>query len=186
MVGNSEKSSLQYSKKLALCAVMAGLGTAALLTGGLIPVATYCAPMLAGLVLIPMRLECGKRWGWLCWAASALLAIALSADREAAFFYVFVGWYPLVKPGLDRLKNGFLRLLVKTLLFTVSTGVLYAFLCLILRIDAVVESFGGAGKIANAAFFALLIACMLLYDRALVPLTQLYRVRLRPKLRFLR
>ncbi len=186
MAGNPGKGGRKYSTKLALCAVLAGLGTTALLAGGLIPAAAYCTPLAAGLVLIPARQECGPRWGWLCWGATALLAIALSADREAAFFYVFLGWYPLLKPVLERLKNGFLRLFAKTSVFLVSAGAMYAFLCLILRLDTVVESFASEGRIANLVFFVLLIACMLLYDRALTPLSRLYCVRIRPKLHFLR
>lgn len=182
MPGDSQENRQKYNRKLAFCGVMAGLGTALLLTGGLIPGAAYCAPLLAGLMLIPVRLECGARWGWLCWAATALLALLLSADRETAFFYGFLGYYPLVKPGLDRLRSRLVRLSLKTAVFAAAITAMYAVLCLVLRLESVMEDFGAAGLLLNVVFFVLLTACMLLYDRALGPITQLYCRRIRPKL----
>ncbi|MBP3209190.1 MAG: hypothetical protein J6M64_04645 [Oscillospiraceae bacterium] len=38
------------SRPLAFCAMMAALGTMLMLTGGLIPVLTYCSPLLASFV----------------------------------------------------------------------------------------------------------------------------------------
>ena len=174
------------SRKLALCGILAGLSVVLLFAGGLIPGATYCTPLLAALVLIPVQLECGLRWGWLCWAASALLALAVGSDREAAFFYAFLGYAPLLRPAFQRLKSGLLRLIAKTAVFAAAIGAMYAMLYFLLRLDAVVEFLSASGWWLNFAFFAVLIFCMLLYDRALGPLTQLYCRRIRPKLRLYR
>ena len=39
---------------LAFCSLMAALGTALMTTGGLVPVLTYCSPLLAGVLLVPV------------------------------------------------------------------------------------------------------------------------------------
>ena len=43
------------SGPIALCGVLAALATALMLLGGIFPGATYCAPLLASLVLIPAQ-----------------------------------------------------------------------------------------------------------------------------------
>ena len=42
------------SKPIAFCAMMAALGTVIMLTGGLIPVLTYCSPLIVSFLLIPV------------------------------------------------------------------------------------------------------------------------------------
>lgn len=49
------------SAQVALCGVLAGLAAALMALGGILPAATYCAPLLASLVLIPAREECGAK-----------------------------------------------------------------------------------------------------------------------------
>ena len=52
---------------MAFCSQMAALGAALMTTGGLIPVLTYCSPLLAGVLLIPVLQEYGEKWAWLVW-----------------------------------------------------------------------------------------------------------------------
>ena len=72
---------------LAFCSLMAALGAALMLVGGVIPVMTYCSPLIAGVLLIPVLREYGGRWAWLVWLVTALLSLILSADKEAALLY---------------------------------------------------------------------------------------------------
>ena len=91
--------------RTSFCALMAALGAAFMLTGNLIPVLTYVSPMLAGMTLIPVLYEFGKKSAWMTWAVTAALAMMLCADREEAFFYLFTGFYPIIKPDLDRIVS---------------------------------------------------------------------------------
>ena len=69
------------SGPIALCGVLAALATALMLLGGIFPGATYCAPLLASLVLIPAQEECGPRAAWGLFTAAALLSLLLCADK---------------------------------------------------------------------------------------------------------
>ena len=89
---------------VAFCALMAALGTALMTTGGLIPIATYCSPLLAGILLLPVLYEFGRREGWMVWAVTAALSLILSPDKEAGSMYLFLGWYPILKPAFDRIR----------------------------------------------------------------------------------
>lgn len=183
---SNRTSSRQQSGRIAFCGLMAALSVALMLTGGLIPLATYCAPMVSGVLLLPILLEYGKKAAWTAYAAVALITLILGVDKEAAFFYLFLGYYPIIKPDVDRIRRRPLRILTKLVIFTVSVTLMYAVLGFLLHMDAVVAEFTDMGALLLIAFAVMLNLCMLLYDKLLVPLMVIYVHRLRPKLRFLR
>lgn len=167
---------------VAFCSLMAALGAVLMLTGGLVPVMTYCSPLLAGVLLIPVLREFGKKWAWLVWLVTALLSMILSADKEAALFYLFLGYYPILKQSIDKVKPKPLALVLKLLFFTAAVGAMYALIYYVLRLNVGLEELEELGKLAGAAFFVMLVVCMLIYDFALGNLAILYEYRLRPRL----
>lgn len=185
-MANNRMNSRRQSSKIAFCGLMVALSVALMLTGGLIPIATYCAPMASGLLLLPILLEYGKASSWTAYAATALIALLMGADKEAAFFYLFLGYYPIVKWEIERVRSKPLRLLVKLLVFNVSVALMYVLLGLLLNMNALIEEFTQMGAVLLAAFVVMLNACMLLYDRLLAPMVYLYVNKIAPKLRFLR
>ena len=50
------------TRRIALSGMMVALATAILLMGGVIPAATFCGPALAGLLLVPVMAEGGRRY----------------------------------------------------------------------------------------------------------------------------
>ena len=168
---------------IAFCALMAALGAALMAAGGLIPVATYCSPMIASVLLLPVMSELGEREAWLTWVVTSLLAMLLSIDREAAFLYLFVGYYPILRPYLDAVRAAPLRFLVKLLFFTLTLGLMYALILWVFQLEAVLEDFGGFSFWMSVGFFAALVAVMMIYDTALSRLHLYWLLRLRPRLR---
>lgn len=110
------------ASRIALGGVLAALAVVIMSLGGLIPVMTYVSPMLCALLLKIVLELCGVRIAWAWYGAVALLAALLSADKEAAAVFIFLGYYPIVKPKLDGLRFPWLWKLV---LFNVSVGVMY-------------------------------------------------------------
>ena len=178
--------SRRQSAKMAFCGLMVGLSAALMLAGGIIPIATYCAPMAAGLLLLPVMLEYGKKTAWTAFAAAALLSLMLDADKEAAFFYLFLGYYPIVKWALDRIKRKPLSVFAKLSLFTLATVLMYAMMGFLLGMDAVIAEFREMGAAMLALFVVIFNVCMLLYDCLIAPMAVLYVRRLKPRLSFLR
>ena len=93
------------SRVISFCAIIAALGTVIMLTGGLIPVFTYCSPIIASVLLISVLEEYGAREGWMVWAVTSALSLLIGIDKEAAFFYLFLGWYPIAKPFFDKIPS---------------------------------------------------------------------------------
>ena len=113
------------SKQMAMGGVFAALAVILMNFGGLIPVATYTTPVLCMVLLKFVLLSCGRRVAWAWYAAVSVLSMLMSPDKEAAAVFLFLGYYPILKPKLDTMKLGFLW---KGLIFNVSMVVLYSIL----------------------------------------------------------
>ena len=163
--------------RLSLSALMAALGTVLMLSSNLIPVLTYVAPMLASLTLIPVLTEFGKKYAWMTWGVTAGLALLLCADREAAFFYLFIGWYPILKPKLDGIPSRPVRILSKLALFTLVFVLLFVLLTFVMGLEDMKSE-----MLLSIVVYAMLVATMLLYDRVYERMALLYERRLRNKL----
>ena len=169
----------EQSRRMALCALMTALSAAILLLGGVVPLATFACPVLAMLCLIAPLHEYGVRTACLTYGASALLALLLVADKEMAFFYVFFGYYPAIRPLLNRIPFRRLRFAVKCALFFVSVVTMYWLLLRLFRLDAVVQEFAGYSPAMLILLVLLGAVTFLLFDRALDVLTLVYRQSLR-------
>ena len=93
---------------MALGGLLAALAVVIMGMGTLIPVATYVCPMLCTLVLQLVLKICGKRIAWAWYGAVSLLSLLMAPDKEAAAIFLALGFYPIVKPGLDRRKGKWL------------------------------------------------------------------------------
>lgn len=170
------------SKKIALVGMMCALAAVIMLMGGLIPLATFCCPLLAGLALIPVFVECGEKLAWGAYIAISLLALILCPDKEAALLFAFVGYYPILRWRLDQIRNGFLRLAAKLAVFNVAVLAMYAVSIFIFQMAAIAAEYREMGL--AMALFTLLLGnvTLVVYDVLLQRLTALYVVKFRDKL----
>lgn len=149
----------------ALAVVIMSLGT-------LIPVMTYVCPIACVLLLEAVRLTCGQRVAWAWYGAVAILGLLLSPDKEAAALFVFLGYYPLVKPRLDGKK---LSWFFKSVLFNGSVVLMYFFLLRIGGMEALAEEFRELGGIMLAVLLLLGNVTFFLLDRLLTRLRQKWK-----------
>ncbi|MGN1367336.1 MAG: hypothetical protein ACI4WX_00570, partial [Aristaeellaceae bacterium] len=177
--------SRRQSGKIAFCGLMVALSVALMLAGGIIPIATYCAPMAAAILLLPILLEYGRKTAWTAYAAVSLIVLMLGFDKEAAFFYVFLGYYPILKWDIDRMKNKRLHLPCKLLVFNGAIVLMYVMLGLLMNMTAIIEEFTQMGTVLLIVFMLTLNVCLLLYDRLLFPMVYLYANKIKPRLKFI-
>ena len=128
-------------------------------------------------------LEYGRKTAWLMYLATALVSVMLSADKESAFFYIFVGYYPILKARFDRIRPRVARAAAKAGYFALAIGAMYAFLYFVLKLDELVQEFQEAALAVNAVFYVLFAVCMLMYDFLLARFAVYYARVLRPKLK---
>lgn len=166
------------SREVALCGLLNALAVVILSFGGLIPGATYCAPLLAMAVLLPVLEEYSLPMAGAAWVSVSLLSLLFTPDRETALVYVFFGWYPLLRPRLARIPCRWARLAVKLLLCTGTILLLYG---AVLRLMGLTADLLEAGRLLRLALLALGNLVFLLLDAALERLTLLWRQKFRKR-----
>ena len=152
------------ARAVALGGVLAAAACVVMCMGGLIPVATYVCPMLCAMLLQIVLRSCGRRIAWAWYAVVAVLSLLLGPDKEAAAVFVFLGYYPIVKPKLDRLP---LDWLWKLLLIDGAGGGMYGLLIHVLGMAQIASEFQELGYAMLAVMLVLGNVTFFLLDRLL-------------------
>ena len=147
-------------RSTALGGVLAALAVVIMCLGGLIPFATFVCTMLCMLLLQFIFRQCGKRIGWAWYGVVAILSMLMGPDKEGAALFVFLGYYPLLKPELEKLPFSWLW---KGLLFNIAILLMYWLLIHLFGMAALPSEFREMGMIlllitlvlGNLTFFLL-------------------------------
>lgn len=171
------------SRRIALAGVFGALALALMLAGGVLPLATFAAPAIAGILIMPVAIEFGRKTGCLLYAAIGLLSLLLVPDREMSLIFLcFFGFYPLLKTDLERLRARAARLFTKLAVFNACVVGMYAAILFVFPIPAVAAEFAEMGVWLAGALLALGNVTFLIYDVAVARIVSLYCARLRPRL----
>lgn len=157
----SRREDVRFSvRSVALGGMMAALAMVIMCLGGMIPLATFVCPMLCMLVLQFVFRSCGARIGWAWYGAVAILSMLMGPDKEGAALFLFLGFYPLVKPKLEKLP---LSWLWKAMLFNAAILLMYTVLIHLFGMAALASEFQQMGTVmlivtlimGNVTFFLL-------------------------------
>lgn len=132
------------AKEIALGGMLAALAVVIMCLGGLIPLATFVCPMFCCLMVKLVCRLCGNRIGWAWYGAVAILSALMGPDKEGAAVFVSLGYYPIIKPKMDKLP---LKWLWKMLYFNVVILVMYAILIHLFGLAEVAEEMRELGLI---------------------------------------
>lgn len=127
---------------VALGGLLAALAVVMMNIGGLIPVATYVCPIICTMLLAVMLKLCGKRLAWAWYGAVGILSALFSPDKEAAAVFLFLGYYPILKPFFDGCR---FRWLWKGMFFNGSIMVMYWMLLRLMGLEQLTEDFRELG-----------------------------------------
>jgi len=148
------------AKAIATGGVFAAMAVVIMCLGGALHIATYVCPLLCAIILQIVLKSCGARIAWAWYVAVSLLSLLLGPDKEAAAVFLFIGYYPILKPRIDRLP---LKWLWKGLLFNAAILLMYWLLINVMGLTQVTEGFGELGTwgavilliLGNVVFFLL-------------------------------
>ena len=150
--------------KITLGGLLAAVAVVIMCLGGLIPIATYVCPMLCSVTQFVVMRFCGGRIGWAWFAVVAMLSLLLGPDKEAAMVFLAIGYYPLVKPSLERRS---FPIVWKCLLFNGTVTVAYAAMAWLLGMEEVISENMELGLIGLVVILMLGNLTFLLLDRLL-------------------
>ena len=165
---------------IALCGILGALALVCLFMGGAIPAASMACPVLASLVLIPVYLECGGKWGAIWYIAVGVLGLLLAPMKECGVLFVAFGAYPMLRKPLGRLP---LNKIWKLVYFNIVLACAYGIMLFIFPIPELQEEFRDVGKWMLVAMILIANVSFVIYDILVGRLEVFYCVRIRPKLR---
>ncbi len=149
------------------------------------PFATYALPAMASVFLMPVVIECGRRWAFTVYIAVALLALLIVPDMEARMLFVaFFGYYPILKSWAERHRR-FVEWLCKLVVFNAAVVAAYAVLSAV-GFSMEVFALPGVSVPLGVILAGFLLAgnvVFVLYDIGLSRLLPLYFSRFQPMLR---
>ena len=169
------------SSLVALGGICAALSVVIMLSTSIIPLATYIAPMLAGLALLPMKEELGKKSALISYTAVSFLSVFIVPEKESAMMFVFLfGYYPIIKEEFDKIKSRVIRFFAKIAVFNIATFIGYFIIIKLFAMNYIMDEFGtmtillATILMGNIAF--------VIYDKALVIMKAFYYYKVRKKL----
>ena len=171
------------SRKIALSGVFGSLAAVLMLMGGILPLATYVAPALAGILIVPVAIEFGIKTGYVLYAAIGLLSLFVVPDKEMSLIFVFfLGFYPLLKASIERMRSRAAQWAVKLAVFNACIVGMYGIILFLFPIGAVVEEFESMGIPFTGLLLLMGNVTFVIYDVAVARIIGLYCARFRATL----
>ncbi|MBD9061398.1 MAG: hypothetical protein EGR45_05180 [Ruminococcaceae bacterium] len=168
---------------VSLCGIMSGLAVAMMFCLGMIPGFEYVSPMVAGVLVWIVRERLGVRYGMACFAAVGLLTMLFTANYEASMMFIFLlGYYPIVRQYIMKLKAAVLRWGVKLALYAVAAVSCYFVLINLFGMDKLLEDMGEFGQYGQWVLLGLGAAAFVMYDLFLGLFFPFYEKVLKPKI----
>lgn len=165
------------SRSVALAGMLSALAVVFLLLGSMVELLDLSAAAMASLAVMAAVIELGKGWACGVYAVSALLSVLLFPQTATITFAMFLGYYPILKVFLNRIKSLLLQYAAKLLCFN---AFLLAAFWLIKKLIGV-ESAWLEGSLW--VLFLLGNATFVVFDFALAKLALFYIVKIKNRMR---
>ena len=171
------------TSQIALAGVMGALCLTTMFLGGILPLATFIAPALAGFFIVLVAVETGIGTGFLLYIAVAAVSILVVPEKEMSMIFVFfLGYYPLIKAYVDKLHPHFLQIGAKLAIFNLCIISMYALLLYVFPVASLQAEFGTYTSWMIPVMLLLGNFTFFVYDQAVAKCLQVYLTRFRPRI----
>lgn len=131
-------------------------------------------------MLVPL-VECGVSWAFGCYGASALLILLIGETETKILYVILLGYYPILKSIIEKIKNGIVEWILKLVIFNVSAVASYFIMSLVFSISF--DDFGALGKYGVYIFLALCNVAFVIYDIGISRVGAYYSLALHDKVK---
>lgn len=174
---SKRKRGSAFDKRVVVAGVLVALSVIILYLGCAIEVLDLTMSAIVSLLVVVIVIEMGYSYACLTYIATSLLSILLLPQKTPAIFYAcFMGFYPIIKSYVERLKSGVLRWIIK---LVVGNAAIVAMILLTSLL--VPEEFDGTGLVI--ATYILGIVAFVMYDVAISKLITLYFAKIRDRIK---
>ncbi|HIZ56606.1 MAG TPA: hypothetical protein H9671_10515 [Firmicutes bacterium] len=170
------------SRQIAFGGMIAALCIALMFLSGVLPFMEITTPAVAGVLLIFIVLEIGFKWSLIVYAVTALLALLITPNREAAVLFIaFFGYYPIIKSKLEQIKNRLIEYIIKFCIFDVAILGSYMAMIFLFQMTELLDGMSDYGTVGLLGLLVLANVTFYLYDLAITRLVSMYIHWFRPK-----
>lgn len=107
------------TRRMAICSMMAALSVVLMVLGAVLELGMYACPLFAGICFIPIGQKYGRKYHITLFVASSLLCFLMVPNMEENLMFAgLFGWYPIVRPSLQKLPK-VIRWAAKLVIFNV-------------------------------------------------------------------
>lgn len=173
---------MKKSTKIAVCGMCTALSVVLMFVGGLLYVFTYVVPMLMGIVMAMINKTFGRSSALTIYFATTVLSLLLVSEKECVLMYaLFFGYYPVIRPYLDKIKSKVGRVVVKFLIFNVAVALVEILSVYVFGIPF----FDGetASYWLVIVFAVAMNIIFLMYEYVLKNFLKIYEVKIEPKVK---
>lgn len=170
--------------KVALGGICSALCLTLMFCSSFLPMLDYTIPAFAGFIPVIVAVEVNPKWAMATYAAVSFLTVFITPNYEASIlFIIFMGYYPLLKIYLDRLKSKALNLVIKFLIFNSAAVIFFViFQYIVAGQGDMLEGLEKFGRFAPFILLALGNITFIIYDYMLKQLTDIYTGWFRTKI----
>ena len=112
--------------RVSLGGVISSLCVFFMFCSNLFPMLNYTIPTFAGFLMVVMIVETNAVWAFTTYASVSILSFLVTPNLEAALlFTLFMGYYPILRVYLQKVRNPALRWAIKLLVFNTAVFVFY-------------------------------------------------------------
>ncbi len=173
---------MKKSTQVAIGGLSAAVCLLMMFMTGLVPFSSYVFPAMAGMVLIAVCTENGTKTALLVFAATSILALLIVPDRQSVMLFIMLlGYYPMLKPKLEKLPF-LLSYALKFLLFNAVIIAFYYVMLYIFGVPDMLEGWGDFGKYTAYVVLGMVNFTFFMYDFLLSQVLYLYIHRFRTKI----
>ena len=165
--------------KITFCSLLSALATALMLFS-YFPYFTYAVPAISGLVMLIILIEIGDKWAWGTYLVTSVLSFLFAEPEAKLMFILFLGYYPILKSYIERVRNRVIQYAVKFAVFNISVLLIYGLLAKVFGIY--MADIEVSGKLFLLGLLALANFTFYLYDIVLVRVANLYLLKLHRKI----
>ena len=167
---------MKTSVKVSLGGVVAALSLVLMFLTSVIPFGTFAFPTFAGMLLVLLVINLGYGYAAAVYFVTAVLSLLLLTDKEAALYYAaFLGFYPIVKSLIERIRSKTLQYMIKLILF--NACMIAAFFIGINLLSVPKESFSFFDVYLPWVFLILGNVVFIVYDLCVTRLVTIYLLK---------
>lgn len=179
----SDKQNRHIGYTVSLCGIMSGLALALMFVLGMIPSFEYITPAIAGILMWVIRDSLGVKYGLVSYVAVGLLCLLITPNYEVAMMYIFLlGYYPIVREYLGKIRFTALRWAAKLALFSVTAVSAYMILIYLFGMTYLTDDTNKFGRYGSLVIYGMGAFAFVMYDIFLALYAPFYEKILKPKI----